>query len=230
MRCADTYYKMARRFAPLLYLGVNLLLAGSIVWLAAGRLAIGPAVLLAFGLACLEVAMWFIVVRSREAPPDNRLVTMMERSAHARRFSIRDEATGLLNRWYLERRLDEEAARCKRYGYSMAVIVLRAAVPQISTMSIDNWQEQSADAAQRCLAVVRNVDLSALLGPFEFAICLVHCDRNGAEAALYRLVRELREYNCSAGISVLPDDDVAPSAMIELARVRSQHVEAKKVA
>jgi GGDEF domain-containing protein len=222
---------MAWRFAPLLYLGVNLLLAGSIVWLAAGRLAVVPAVLLAFGLACLEVAMWFMIVRSREAPaPDNRLVTMMERSAHARRFSIRDEATGLLNRWYLERRLDEEAARCKRYGYSMAVIVLRAAVPQISTMSIDNWQEQSADAAQRCLAVVRNVDLSALLGPFEFAICLVHCDRNGAEAALNRLVRELREYNCSAGISVLPEDDVAPSAMIELARVRSQPVEAKKAA
>ena len=222
---------MARRLAPLLYLGVNLLLAGSIVWLAAGRLAVGPAVLLAFGLACLEIAMWFIVVRGREtAPRDNRLVSIMERSAQARRFSIRDEATGLLNRWYLERRLDEEAARCKRYGYSMAVIVLRAAVPRLSTMSIDDWQEQSADAAQRCLAVVRNVDLSALLGPFEFAICLVHCDRNGAEAALSRLVRELREYNCTAGISVLPDDDVVPDAMIELARVRSQHIGEKKAA
>ena len=223
---------MARRLAPLFYLCVNLTLAGSIVWLAAGSLAIGPAIALAAGIVCIEVGLWYFVMRSRdaEAPQSNRLVAIMERSAHARRFSIRDETTGLLNRWYLERRLDEEAARCKRYGYSMAVIVLKAAVPQLSGMSLDDWQDSSTDAAQRCLTVVRNVDLSALLGPFEFAICLVHCDRNGAETVLNRLVSELSEYNCVAGISVLPDDDVAPNAMIELARVRSQQVDATKTA
>ncbi len=227
---ADIYYKMARRSAPLFYLSVNLLLAVSIIWLAAGRLAIGPAIALGAGIACLEVALWYVMQRSREAeaPGDDRLVTIMERSARARRFSIRDETTGLLNRWYLERRLDEEASRCKRYGYSMAVIVLKAAVPQISALSLDNWQDHSAAAAQRCLSVVRNVDLSALLGPFEFAICLVHCDRNGAETVLNRLSSELREYNCVAGIAVIPDDDVVPNAMIELARIRSQQVAAKK--
>jgi len=157
---------MTRRLAPAFYLGLNLLLAVSIVWLAEGRLALGPAIALAGGIACFEVALWYIMMRSREAeaPHENRLVAVMERSARARRFSIRDETTGLLNRWYLERRLDEEASRCKRYGYSMAVIVLKTAVPQISGMSIDNWQESSTDAAQRCLSVVRNVDLSALLG------------------------------------------------------------------
>jgi GGDEF domain-containing protein len=229
---ADIYYKMARRLAPLFYLGINLLLAGSIVWLAAGRLAIGPAAILTSGIVCIEIGLWYAMMRSRQAdtPTSNRLVSIMERSAHARRFSIRDETTGLLNRWYLERRLDEEASRCKRYGYSMAVIVLKAGVPQLSGMSLDEWQEGSTDAAQRCLSVVRNVDLSALLGPLEFAICLVHCDREGAEAALARLVTELREYNCTAGISVLPEDDVAPNAMIELARVRSQQVDFKKTA
>ncbi|HLG12731.1 MAG TPA: hypothetical protein VI876_13315 [Dehalococcoidia bacterium] len=223
---------MTRRLAPAFYLGLNLLLAVSIVWLAEGRLALGPAIALAGGIACFEVALWYIMMRSREAeaPHENRLVAVMERSARARRFSIRDETTGLLNRWYLERRLDEEASRCKRYGYSMAVIVLKTAVPQISGMSIDNWQESSTDAAQRCLSVVRNVDLSALLGPFEFAICLVHCDRTGAEVVLERLVGELQEYHCLAGIAVLPDDDVVPNAMIELARVRSQQFDARKAA
>jgi GGDEF domain-containing protein len=223
---------MARRYAPAFYLGVNLLLAASIFWLADGKFSIGSAVMLAGGVACIEIGLWYFMMRAREAeaPRESRLVSIMERSAHARRFSIRDESTGLLNRWYLERRLDEEASRCKRYGYSMAVIVLKAAVPQLSGMSIDNWQERSADAAQRCLSVVRNVDLSALLGPFEFAICLVHCDREGAEIVLNRLVSELQEYNCLAGISVLPDDDVVPNAMIELARVRSQEVGARKAA
>jgi GGDEF domain-containing protein len=223
---------MARRLAPVFYLGVNLLLAASIIWLSEGRLAIVPAIALAAGIACFEVALWYIMMRSREpeVPRDSRLVSIIERSARARRFSIRDETTGLLNRWYLERRLDEEASRCKRYGYSMAVIVLKAAVPEISGLSIDNWQDSSTDAAQRCLFVVRNVDLSALLGPFEFAICLVHCDRTGAEVVLDRLVSELQEYRCLAGIAVLPDDDVVPNAMIELARVRSQQFDARKAA
>jgi GGDEF domain-containing protein len=218
---------MTKHVAPVFYLGVNLLMAASIVWLMVGRLAVGPAVALAAGIACLEIGLWFVVMRGQkdEAPRDNRLVTMMERSVHARRFSIRDEATGLLNRWYLERRLDEEASRCKRYGYSMAVIVLKAAVPQLSAMSIDNWQDKSAEAAQRCLTVVRDVDLSALLAPFEFAICLVHCDRVGAETVLGRLVAELPEYNCVVGIAVLPDDGVAPNGMIELARLRAQQSE-----
>jgi GGDEF domain-containing protein len=223
---------MARRLIPAFYLGVNLLLAGSIIWLAEGRLAIGPAIALAAGIACVEIGLWHVTIRSRETetPQTNRLVSIMERSAHARRFSIRDESTGLLNRWYLERRLDEEASRCKRYGYTMAVIVLKVAVADLGGMSLDSWQESSADAAQRCLAAVRNVDLSASLGPFEFAICLVHCDRIGAEGVLDRLINELKEYNCSAGISVLPEDDVVPNAMIELARVRSQDVELKKSA
>jgi GGDEF domain-containing protein len=104
----------------------------------------------------------------------------------------------------------------------MSVVVLKAAVPNLAGISIDGWQEQSADAAQRCLTVIRNVDLSALLGPFEFAICLVQCDRPGAVQAIDRLIEELHEYNCSAGIAVLPDDDCEPSAMIELARMRAE--------
>jgi GGDEF domain-containing protein len=221
-----------RHLPPWVSLSANLILAAGIVWLAAPKLSFVGLVLLAVGVIGLEVGLWLVTQRSREQPTFDRarLVSIMERSAHARRFSIRDEATGLLNRWYLERRLDEEAARCKRYGYSMSVIVLKVGVPQISMMSVDNWQLESAEAAQRCLSVIRNVDLSSLLSPFEFAICLVHCDRDGAETVLGRLVRELSDHTCQAGIAVLPDDDVAPSAMIELARVRSQEQVLKKAA
>jgi GGDEF domain-containing protein len=223
---------MSRRFGPIFYLCVNLALAACVVWLAIGRLALGPAIALAAGLACIQIGLWVAMMRGREprVPQETRLASVIGRTAHTRRFSIRDETTGLLNRWYLERRLGEEAARCKRYGYSMSVIVLKAVVPHAEGMSLDNWQVKSADAAQRCLAVVRNVDLSAVLGPFEFAICLVHCDRSGAEAARARLVSELSEYECLTGIAVLPDDDIAPGAMVEMARSRSHGVELKKSA
>lgn len=211
--------------ASIAFLITNLAIAVSMVWLSRYELDTKLAIALILNVVIIEVGLWYVMLRTQQPQQENRTVSILERSAHARRFSIRDESTGLLNRWYLERRLNEEAARCKRYGYSMAVVVLKAGVPNLSGMSIDGWQEQSADAAQRCLAVIRNVDLSALLGPFEFAICLVQCDRSDAEQAIERLVIELSEYDCTAGLAVLPDDDCEPSAMIEVARMRSQPYE-----
>ncbi len=154
----------------------------------------------------------------------DKVLNLMERSNERRGTSMRDESTGLLNRWYLEKRLDEESARCKRYGYSMAVVVLKAAIVNTQGVSAEGWQVESATAAHRCAQVVRNVDLSASLAPFEFALCLVHCDRDGAQRAVDRLTAELSEYECSAGVSVFPEDDCQPRAMSELARVRSRKV------
>jgi GGDEF domain-containing protein len=208
--------------ATIAFLITNLAIAVSLLWLSQVDLDTEVAIALGANIIVVEVGLWYVMLRVQRPQQEPRIVSILERSAQARRFSIRDEATGLLNRWYLERRLNEEAARCKRYGYSMAVVALKTAVPNLSGISIDGWQDQSADAAQRCLTVIRNVDLSALLGPFEFAICLVQCDRAGAEQAIERLVDELAEYDCTAGIAILPDDDCEPSAMIELARMRSQ--------
>ena len=154
----------------------------------------------------------------------DKVLSLMERSNERRGTSMRDESTGLLNRWYLEKRLDEESARCKRYGYSMAVVVLKAAIVNTQGVSAEGWQVESATAAHRCAQVVRNVDLSASLAPFEFALCLVHCDRDGAQRAIERLTAELSEYECTAGVSVFPEDDCQPRAMIELAWVRSRKV------
>ena len=209
--------------ASIAFLITNLAIAVSMVWLSRYELDTKLAIALVLNVVVIEVGLWYVMLRTQQQQQQApRIVSIMERSAQARRFSIRDEATGLLNRWYLERRLNEEVARCSRYGYPMAVVVLKAAVPNLSGISIDGWQDQSADAAQRLLNVIRNVDLSALLGPFEFAICLVQCDRKGADHAIGRLVSELTDYECSAGIAVIPDDECEPSAMIELARMRSQ--------
>jgi len=155
----------------------------------------------------------------------NRLLELMQRSTDARR-GIRDETTGLLNRWYLERRLDEEGARCQRYGHSMAVVVIKAVAVDLTRFSLDGWQQESAEAAARAASVIRNVDLSASLAPFEFALCLVHCDRTGADAALERITTEFKDHDCQVGIAVYPEDECEPRALIELARVRSRQFEA----
>jgi len=181
------------------------------------------------GFVGAQVLMWlkWVAMPVEAAVPatTDKVLNLMERSNEQRRVSMRDESTGLLNRWYLEKRLDEESARCKRYGYSMSVVVLKAAIVNTQGVSAEGWQVESATAAYRCAQVVRNVDLSASLAPFEFALCLVHCDGEGAQRAIDRLTAELSEYECTAGVSVFPEDDCQPKAMIELARVRSRKVQ-----
>jgi GGDEF domain-containing protein len=217
-----------------LFLGfslLNLLLLGA--WVGFGRAEvpfIGVIATLCVSLAA-EGLIWLRVVSGHDSEADDaarreRVAALVGRPRAERHQSIRDESTHLYHRWYLESRLEQEAARCERYGHSMAVLVLKAGIVGLSDMSVDTWQQRSLDAAQKCIQVVRNIDLSASLGPMEFAICLVQCDREGAERALARLVAKLTDYECHAGIAVFPEDGCEYGAMIELARVRMGPVEA----
>jgi len=205
-----------RGLARYAFLIFNLGLMAAVV--TAGALAPVPALGAAAALAAIEVWFWWTLLHRQDAQSPQQALRIITRSAAARRDSIRDETTGLFNRWYLERRLEEEAARCRRYGYSMAVLVIKAGAPHLADLSEDKWQQRTVDAAQRCMRVVRVVDLSAYLAPMEFAICLVHCDYEGAQRALQRLTEELSEYTCLGGIAVYPGDGCEPRELIELAR------------
>jgi GGDEF domain-containing protein len=137
-----------------------------------------------------------------------------------RKPSIVDETTGLYARWYFDRRVQEEAARCRRYKHSMAIVVLRVGKVDLTTFSLDGWQKRSLNAAQSAAKVIREVDISASLSPFEFAICLIECDREGAYKALERIMTQLPEYNCEAGVAVFPQEGYEPSALVEVAGAR----------
>jgi hypothetical protein len=104
----------------------------------------------------------------------------------------------------------------------MAVVVIRAGGIELTAFSIDAWQAASANTAERMVGVLRNIDLSAFLGPFEYAICLIQCDRDGAARVIGRLRAELSEFVCHAGTSVYPDDGTEPLALIDSARIRSR--------
>jgi GGDEF domain-containing protein len=209
----------------LILLLLTLLLNVVLAWIASDISLPGLAVLICV-LSAIEAALWFRLSAPRmseSSPADEpRLTTLYQRTAQARRSAVRDEATGLHNRWYLDMRLEEEGERCRRYGLSMAVVVLRTGVVGLGDMSMDGWQEKSAEIAQKTLEVIRKADLSACLAPFEFAVCLVHCDKAGADRAVERLKAQLEDYECDAGIALFPEDDCEPRALIELARVRSR--------
>jgi GGDEF domain-containing protein len=207
------------------FLGLTLVMAATWVLFAVDELSLAvaaPAALAGYGGQ-------LILLRRLRGPAEKPLVPALEaiakivqRPEPGGRHLVRDEISGLYHRWYLEMRLEEEAARCDRYGYSMAVLVLRFGSVELSDIGRDSWPGRAIAAAEKCVTVVRSVDLSAYLAPNEFAICLVHCDQNGAERALERLEAELSEYSCSAGISVYPADNCSPLTMIDLARIRSR--------
>ncbi|HLF78300.1 MAG TPA: hypothetical protein VJB57_12510 [Dehalococcoidia bacterium] len=207
-------------------IAVNLCLLVSWVWLALDVVVLPVAAVAGLVVLGLEAFLWRQLDEPADGPPKNsrsadRVVELIGRN-ESRRHAIREERTGLYNRWYLEMRVEQEALRCDRYDHSMTVIVVRAGGIHLSEFSMDSWQEESATAAERCLKVVRNIDLSSFLAPFEFAICLIQCDRTGAEQALTRLRDELSEYALDAGVAVYPEDGCEPLALIDLARVRSR--------
>jgi GGDEF domain-containing protein len=211
--------------ARIALLGLNIALAASWAWFAVD--AIGPLAAMVIALAALAGEalltrrIFFELASVPAGRSPERIATLIGRG-EPRRHAIRDESTGLFNRWYLEQRIEQEALRCDRYDHSMAVIVLRAGIVDLAEFSLDQWQSQSAVTADRCIKVVRNIDLSAFLAPFEFAICLIQCDHHGAEKALSRLREEFSDFAVDAGVGVYPDDGCEPLALIDLARVRSR--------
>ena len=207
------------------YVVLNLALMGSWLWFASDQLPIPLAALLALCAGGGQLALRRLAengARPEAHASGGRFAALLSLSSAGRLHALNDESTGLYNRWYLERRLEEEAERCQRFDHPMAVVVVRAGLVDLPDMSNDDWQAKSADAAQRCQRIVRRVDLSAFLAPLEFAICLVHCDRAGAEAALARIKEELADYECEGGAAVFPDDECEPRALIEFARLRSR--------
>jgi len=79
----------------------------------------------------------------------------------------------------------------------------------------------NASAQPDWIKFIRAVDITAAVGPLEFAICLVHCDRTGAERAIERVLGELSERPAEVGLAVYPEDKCDGKALIELARGRA---------
>ena len=138
-----------------------------------------------------------------------------------RRTVLFDGTLGLYQRWYFELRLKEEMERCLRYDLSMAVVVVQLADDGKGDAADQDWQAEASEAAYVTARAVRTVDLTATVGAREFAVCLVHCDRDGATVAMQRLAGVLGAHDCSIGTAVFPEDNCEPKQLVELARSRA---------
>lgn len=156
-------------------------------------------------------------------------------------MAVTDQLTGLANRRYLERRLEEEMERARRYGTSLSVIMLD--IDHFKRIN-DTFGHLAGDAVLREVAQilrngVRRTDVVARYGGEEFCIVSPDCRLPEAVALAERLRGKVEGHpfrvpgldqplkvTVSAGVAEFPGDarskpellDCADSALYEAKR------------
>jgi GGDEF domain-containing protein len=132
-----------------------------------------------------------------------------------RKLSILDPQTAMLQRWYFELRVAEEARRCRRYGTSMAVLFVKV---QDADQPDRAWtQDDEMDFVQMFGRTLRSVDLAARINEREYAVCLPHTDEEGADSAADRMLKNSTGYSVSAFMALCPRDGIDYESLVERA-------------
>jgi diguanylate cyclase (GGDEF)-like protein len=132
----------------------------------------------------------------------------------------RDALTGILNHAAFHARLADEAARTRRYGGRLALVLF----------DVDRFKEtndrnghQEGDRLLRTLAgalthTSRETDVVGRVGGDEFAALLLEAEERRLAAFLDRLYRRLPpELGVSAGAAFLPDESSTTGELVALA-------------
>ncbi|HEX4938570.1 MAG TPA: diguanylate cyclase [Candidatus Kapabacteria bacterium] len=121
---------------------------------------------------------------------NERTLALQEANLKLEELSTSDQLTGLRNRRYLDRVLQEECCRSHRYRHSMAVLLLD--VDHFKRFN-DQWGHDAGDECLRRVAAVlaisvRNpVDHVARYGGEEFCVVMPETDAAGAYAVAERI-------------------------------------------
>lgn len=112
-----------------------------------------------------------------------------ERATEFQRMSITDPLTGLLNRRYLEERLNEELNRSKRYDYEMSFLMID--IDDFKSYNDLNGHQAGDTALQltaHCLkAGLRAADVASRYGGEEFSVLLPQTSLNEAAVIAERM-------------------------------------------
>lgn len=156
-------------------------------------------------------------------------------------LAIRDPLTGLYNRREMERRLDEEIERCRRYHHPLSVLMLD--IDHFKRLN-DTYGHLVGDEVLRSVAsridrAVRNTDFVARYGgeeflailpdtPLESAIELAERIRNDIAGAPAALVNgQSVRVTASVGLSVFPPDGGDRGSLCRTADVALYRAKAK---
>jgi diguanylate cyclase (GGDEF)-like protein len=157
---------------------------------------------------------------SRVATLQNTLLETTERltemNHHLEKRNSFDPLTGLGNRFYLEKHLQNLMAHTSARGGSACCAVVR--INQFSTL-VSEYGQTAADeiimaTAKRLQQSVRPLDTVGVLAPSEFAVIMQHPDVSHCRALSFKRIFQainLRTYKTSAGfISIAASISVCP--------------------
>jgi diguanylate cyclase (GGDEF)-like protein len=151
---------------------------------------------------------------------------MKDRAGEFEQLSVTDPLTGLLNRRYLEKRLDEEIDRSKRHRFPMSVMMLD--VDEFKSYN-DTFGHTAGDTALKIVAdvlkeAVRGEDVAARYGGEEFSILLPQTTATEAAAIAERIRRQIektefpkRRVTVSIGIASSAINAGSPEELINAA-------------
>ena len=150
--------------------------------------------------------------------------TLKDKAGEFEQLSVTDAMTGLSNRRYLERRLDEEILRSKRHRFPMSLLMLD--VDEFKSYN-DKFGHPAGDIALKIVAnvlteILRGDDVAARYGGEEFAVLLPQTTSTEASAIAVRIRQRIertefpkRKVTVSIGIAAVsteidkPDDIIA---------------------
>jgi diguanylate cyclase (GGDEF)-like protein len=141
-----------------------------------------------------------------------------------RALTLTDDLTGLYNRRFFEQELRREAERGRRFGRSLALVMID--VDHFKSYN-DRFGHRAGDDALRgvaaCLvgAAARRVDAVTRYGGEEFAVLLAETEAEGARLVAERIrevVAESQEFLCpltvSAGVTALRGDSAEAETLV----------------
>jgi GGDEF domain-containing protein len=122
---------------------------------------------------------------------------------NGRKIVILDPHTALLQRWYFELRVAEEARRCRRFNTNMAVVFVKV---HDTIDPTHEWPEAELDFVQLFANTLRSVDLAGRINEGEYAVCLPQTSEEGADTAALRLLKNAGAYAVTAYLAISPRD------------------------
>lgn len=141
--------------------------------------------------------------------------------AHLEQLTLLDDLTGLPNRRFLRRRMEEEFTRAQRHRYPLACVLYD--LDNFKQVN-DQWGHARGDevlqqVAQLLQVNVRASDVVARYGGEEFLVLLPMTDEPGALAEARRICRVIRAHplagpargirlSASAGVGIYPGPDI----------------------
>jgi diguanylate cyclase (GGDEF)-like protein len=141
-------------------------------------------------------------------------------------LSVTDALTGLLNRRYLEKRLNEEINRSNRHGFPMSFMMIDV---DFFKSYNDNFGHAEGDKALKMVGTIlkeslRGADVAARFGGEEFSILLPQTTTEEAETIAERIRRRVsetvfpkRQVTVSIGIASCSPEINSPGDLIEAA-------------